>query len=219
MLNIYRPQSCILGLRYRFPARITSFSSGLGPILPPAVGAEESHSPLPPPPHTPPPHPLLFPSPPVSPSPYYLLFFPSTARDRTRDDRGVSTGHSDPLLPLFSQWLRSWYIPPLPQSPPILCCCSQDLHSCPSRALTVEPYKVLLHWTIVGEKPVWMLFCLILHLFFHSSRLDFVCLWVSLFLLPAYLLAFSGLACEFLCSAFLLSLQAFQPRVNPLYVL
>lgn len=108
-----------------------------GHILPPAVSAEETHSPT---------------SPPLS-SSFSLLpsLFPDL-RQRTCDDRGVSTGHGDPLLPFCSHWPRSRYIPPCSRSPPIYSQCSQEPHSCPSRAHTVQPYRALVTLDYSGRK-------------------------------------------------------------------
>ncbi len=119
-------------------------------------------------------------------------------RQRTCDDRGVSTGHGDPLLPFCSHWPGSRYIPSRSRSPSICSLCSQ-VHIPAHQELPLSSLTgVLLHCTIVGEKPVWMFLSLILHLFFQSSRLVTECVSVSRFL-SFYLL---------ICSPFLVSVCA-----------
>lgn len=113
--------------------------------------------PPPPPPPSPfPPHPSPLSSSSFSPS-FSLLapLFPGL-RQGTCDDRGVSIGHSDPLC-RCSHWPGSRCIPPRSRSPSICSLCSQDPHSCPSRASTVQPYRGLVTLDYSGrEKSVWM---------------------------------------------------------------
>lgn len=73
---------------------------------------------------------------PISPS------FPLAWDRGTCDDRGVSAGHGDPLC-RRSHWPGSRCIPPRSRPPSICPVCSQDPHSCPSRAPTVQPHRGL----------------------------------------------------------------------------
>lgn len=172
-----------------------------GHILPPAVCAEETHSPF-------------ISSPPLS-SSFSLLppLFPGL-RQRTCDDRGVSTGHSDPLLPFCSHWPRSRYIPPRSQSPPICSRCSQEPHSCPSRAHTVQPYRGLVTLDYSGRKA-----CVNVSLSNPSSLLPAFqishCEYLSLslsFPLRACLLFLSH---QCVCVSLLHSLSAFEASWSP----
>lgn len=124
--------------------------------------AEETH--LPSPPRSPPPSFFLLQSLllPISPS------FPLAWDRGTCDDRGVSVGHGDPLC-RRSHWPGSQCIPSRSRSPSICPVCSQDPHSCPSRAPTVQPHRGLVTLGYNGkEVRVNVPLSEILHLSFFS---------------------------------------------------